>query len=384
MDTYKTVFRQAWSPITAGALIGFINTMMFAYDSPWTVFTGLRNWGLHFIEFTGFGDVAQLSPFEHKSSVMDIAFLLGAFGAALLAREFAIRIPPLGEAIKGILGGALMGIGANLSRGCTIGGFYSSIASMSVSGLFMMAGLFIGVIIGLKYLIWEKSRAAKREGGPKQGGGFSFQPPVVLQVPLGVIIIVAGLVGIPYYYDYNDFNELGVLFCFAVGLGLINQRARFCVVRAIRDPFMTGDGEMTRAVIVAFLVAIIGFSALKYVEIKELMDHINPSAGWPALVGGVLFGIGMTIAGGCASGSLWRAGEGHVKLALAVLSFAFFAAATHLFLQLTLEYSYFKRSFLPEVTGSWILALGALFLLMFVWHLVVSWNEKTEKLVMLK
>ncbi|MDH5639514.1 MAG: YeeE/YedE family protein, partial [Nitrospinota bacterium] len=229
MDTYKSAFREAWSPLTAGALVGFINTMMFAYESPWTVFTGLRNWGLHILEFLGIGDVAQISPFEHQSSVMDIGFLLGAFGAALAAREFAIRIPPLREAIKGIIGGALMGIGANLSRGCTIGGFYSSIASMSVSGLWMMVGLFVGVVIGLKYLVWEK-----KGGGGASGGGYMLQVPPVVQVPAGFIVIAAGMIGIPYYYNHLEFEGLAVLFGFTAALGIINQRARFCVVRAIR------------------------------------------------------------------------------------------------------------------------------------------------------
>ena len=376
MDTYKSAFREAWSPLTAGALVGFINTMMFAYESPWTVFTGLRNWGLHILEFLGIGDVAQISPFEHQSSVMDIGFLLGAFGAALAAREFAIRIPPLREAIKGIIGGALMGIGANLSRGCTIGGFYSSIASMSVSGLWMMVGLFVGVVIGLKYLVWEK-----KGGGGASGGGYMLQVPPVVQVPAGFIVIAAGMIGIPYYYNHLEFEGLAVLFGFTAALGIINQRARFCVVRAIRDPFMTGDGEMTRGVIMAFAVAITGFAILKHAEIREVMDHINPSAGWPALVGGILFGIGMTLAGGCASGSLWRAGEGHVKLMLAVLSFAIFAAGTHLFLQLVVEYSYHHRVFLPDVTGNWALAVLILFGVLALWHFVISWNEKTEKLV---
>ncbi len=362
-----------------GALIGFVNTMMFAYESPWAVFTGLRNWGLHFLEFCGVGDVAQVSPWEHVSSVMDLGFLAGAFGSALLAREFALRFPPVREAIKGIVGGALMGIGANLSRGCTVGGFYSSIASMSVSGLWMMLGLFIGVIIGLKYLIWEK-----RSGPVKGGHGFMLSVPAMVQIPFGAIAIVTALLAIPYYYDYLDFNELAIMFSFTAMLGIINQRSRFCVVRAIRDPFMTGDGEMTRALIVAFFVAIIGFTTLKYAEIREVTVHINPSAGWPALVGGIIFGIGMTLAGGCASGALWRAGEGHVKLILAVISFAIFAAATHLFLQLVVEYSYHKRMFLPDVTGSWLYAIGILAAVMALWHFVVSWNERTEKLVILK
>ena len=39
-------------------------------------------------------------------------------------------------------------------------------------------------------------------------------------------------------------------------------------------------------------------------------------------MGGVIFGIGMLLAGGCGSGSVWRAGEGQFKLILAVITFS--------------------------------------------------------------
>ncbi|VAX16541.1 hypothetical protein MNBD_NITROSPINAE03-520, partial [hydrothermal vent metagenome] len=64
MEAYRSIFKKQWAPLTAGILIGFINTLMFAFDSPWAVFTGLRNWGLHLLEFLGAGDVAQRSPLE--------------------------------------------------------------------------------------------------------------------------------------------------------------------------------------------------------------------------------------------------------------------------------------------------------------------------------
>ncbi|VAX25129.1 hypothetical protein MNBD_NITROSPINAE02-1682 [hydrothermal vent metagenome] len=379
MEIWKALFKWQWSPLVGGVLIGFVNTMMFAYDSPWAVYSGLRNWGLHVLEYIpGIGDVAQISPLEHKSSVMDIAFFLGAFAAALLAKEFAVRIPPLREAVKGIIGGGLMGVGAKLAGGCTIGGFYSSIAALSASGIFMMLGLFVGAVAGIKILMWEK-RVMK---SPPTGGKL-IAIPHFLQVTLGVVALVAGIIAIPYYYDSLDFNELGVLFSFAMILGITNQRSRFCFVRAIREPFLTGDGEMTKAAALAFVVAIIGFTVIKYADIQDSMVFVAFTAGWPAALGGLIFGIGMTLAGGCASGSIWRAGEGHIKLWLAVISFALSAAAAHLLLELTFNFTYLKRVFLPDVWDSWLIALAIPLLIMFVWSSIAAWNEKTEKLTLL-
>ena len=375
----ESLFREKWAPLTAGILIGFLNTMLFMVDSPWSVFAGLRNWGLHIMEFLGFPDVAQVSPFEQVSSIMDMAFLLGAFGAAMLAKDFIISIPPLREAVKGILGGILMGIGANFSRGCTVGGFYSSISALSVSGLFMMLGLFIGVIIGLKLLIAEKKRLKGNSGG-----GSVIKPPEKVMVSTGIVALLCGLIVIPYYFDKSDMNELGLIFLLAAIIGIANQRSRFCIVGAIRNPFMTGDGDMTKAVIATFIVTITGFSVIKFFEIAEVHEHVASSVGWPALIGGIIFGVGMSIAGGCASGSLWRAGEGHIKLMLAVIFFSLSAGFTHFVLQYYLEYSYVKKVFLPEVWNSWLAAFAVVFGILYLWYWIVSWNEKTEKLVIME
>ena len=48
-----------------------------------------------------------------------------------------------------------MGIGAALAFGCNIGGFFSAISALSMSGLAMMIGLLIGAYIGLRLLILE-------------------------------------------------------------------------------------------------------------------------------------------------------------------------------------------------------------------------------------
>ena len=62
---------------------------------------------------------------------------------------------PTRELIKGLLGGALMGIGSALSFGCNIGGFFSATSALSLAGPAMMIGLIFGSFLGLKLLVWE-------------------------------------------------------------------------------------------------------------------------------------------------------------------------------------------------------------------------------------
>jgi hypothetical protein len=162
-------------------------------------------------------------------------------------------------------------------------------------------------------------------------------------------------------------------------LGIANQRSRFCFVRAFREPFMTGDGEMTKAAAATFVVVIIGFAVIKFSEIRDALVFVAPSAGWPALLGGIIFGLGMSYSGGCASGSLWRAGEGQIKLWFAVVGFALSAAATHIAL---VDFRYVNRVFLPDVWENWVIAILIPLGVMYIWYWLASWNEKSEKLVM--
>src|SRR5262249_53113950 len=70
----------------------------------------------------------------YSGSVIDLGVIAGALSAALLAREFAIRVPRPGELVKGGLGGALMGLGGMLALGCNIGGVFCAARAPSLLG----------------------------------------------------------------------------------------------------------------------------------------------------------------------------------------------------------------------------------------------------------
>jgi len=86
---------------------------------------------------------------------------------------------------------------------------------------------------------------------------------------------------------------------------------------AFRDIILMKDYTLLKAVGVAILVAMIGFAIMD----KTGVITINPVPFfWGALmVGGFVFGIGMVVAGGCASGITYRLGEGMIGAMMAVL-----------------------------------------------------------------
>src|SRR4029077_20027386 len=106
-----------------------------------------------------------VAPWLYSGSLIDLGVIVGALAAALLAREFAIRVPRSGELVKGGVGGTLMGVGAMLAFGCNIGGFFSATSALSLSGLGMMIGLVAGAFVGLRYLLWETEHRPEWSSG---------------------------------------------------------------------------------------------------------------------------------------------------------------------------------------------------------------------------
>lgn len=100
----------------------------------------------------------------------------------------------------------------------------------------------------------------------------------------------------------------GILF------GYVIQRSRFCFVAAFRDPSLTGNTALARGVLLTLGLTGILFTIIKYYYfvtdgLIPGQSYIQP-IGMNTITGGIMFGIGMVIAGGCASGMLMRIGEG--------------------------------------------------------------------------
>jgi uncharacterized membrane protein YedE/YeeE len=83
----------------------------------------------------------------------------------------------------------------------------------------------------------------------------------------------------------------------------------------------------------------------------------------------------MTLAGGCGAGSIWRAGEGQVKLWLALVGFALGASLTRLVLaQSGVLQKLGWAVFLPGALG-WGVALVLTLAVLAAWALLATWNE---------
>jgi len=109
---------------------------------------------------------------------------------------------------------------------------------------------------------------------------------------------------------------LWATFALTVLFGFVAQRTNFCTMGAVADIANFGDWTRMRQWLLAIGVAIVATSAL------AATGQIDPGKSLYAtprftllgyVVGGLLFGFGMVLAGGCGSKTLVRVGGGSLK-----------------------------------------------------------------------
>jgi hypothetical protein len=296
-----------------------------------------------------------------------------------MSKEFAFRMAPPFELLKGCVGGILMGTGAALAGGCNVGGFYTAVSALSFSGIAMMIGLLMGAYLGLRYLYWELEHLPVGSSGGepvsgKKGVNWRAAGPY-----LGAAVFLGAVLS-AWVYSLQAYTRVGGLLLCGVAFGIIIQRTRFCFVRGFRDPFMTGEGQVARAIAVSIIISMLGFAALKWSGLRGEGVYVSQAFWFGGLVGGIIFGFGMVVAGGCGSGSVWRAGEGQIKLILAVICFALSTSLIKAGIRSSeaLTSLMGKRVFLPDyLSYKWTLILVIAFML--IYYVAATWNEETDK-----
>jgi uncharacterized membrane protein YedE/YeeE len=399
-ELYGLLCEKEWNPYVTGVIVAFFSVMMMAWWRPWGIVGAIRNWGdwimYGIADFLGtdagifqYYDEAPGAIFTDSGSVIGIGFVVGAFISACLGKDFALRVPPYREMVKAVIAGVLMGIGATLAGGCNVGGFYNAVGNLGANGFSMMFGLFFGVILGLKLLYLEMEHITWGDGGSRT---FSF--PTAVIYGLGVLGI-AGMIYASYSYAANEDSDymasLSGVIIIAACLGYAMQRGRWCMVQGFREPHMTGDCTLAKSVMLSIVIVAIGAAVLKYsvpmrAEGEAVLStayYVRGTFGWGGVVGGFIFGLGAMFAGGCGSGTLWRVGEGQVKLMMVVPFFSITSSImTAWFRDREFEADGFLGSYvyMPEALGygPTLLIISGI---MVVWYLVVTWNEETNKLI---
>jgi hypothetical protein len=140
-------------------------------------------------------------------------------------------------------------------------------------------------------------------------------------------------------------------FVIAAVMGAVANKTNFCTMGAVSDWVNIGDTGRMRAWVFAMAVALIGVIALEAGGVVNLSGETFPpyrTANFAALrylVGGLMFGIGMTLGSGCGNKTLVRVGSGNLK-SLAVLAIAM------IFAYLMLWTPFYEKLFYPWVSAT--------------------------------
>ena len=120
---------------------------------------------------------------------------------------------------------------------------------------------------------------------------------------------------------------------FAAGIifGATANKTNFCTMGAVSDMVFMGDSKRFRAWMMTIAVAILGTQALHIAGKIDVSSsiYLTSNLGWlGAILGGVMFGFGMTMAGGCGNKTLVRIGGGNLKSIVVAIIMGIFAYMT--------------------------------------------------------
>lgn len=318
-----------WSPMPAIIALGVMAAYYFGLTGTYWAVTGeFTRWGGHIMNLLGVDTSTwgyfkilglQGTPLDRVDGVMIIGMFAGAFAAAAMANNVKFRLPQSNIRIaQALIGGIIAGFGARIGMGCNLASFFTGIPQFSLHAWFFTIMTLVGVWLGTKVVLLplfrshtklEKVSSQKDIGNSKEN-----QSRAKMLFALGVLVLLGVGIWVAYLMTQGEIPEgkkipiLAIAVVFGVGFGFIISRAQICFTSAFRDLFITGRGYMARAVIVGMMVSTIGV-------FSYIMLGLPPKIMWAApnaVIGGLLFGFGIVIAGGCECGWMYRAVEGQV------------------------------------------------------------------------
>ncbi len=441
---YRKFFREKWPLWLAAIFMAFSGIISYAiatwslartvagfnpYDQakPLGTFLGLKelggiinSWlgkiGLPHYPFSGYTwpDGATINYFvQYPNPLLEptagtmLGILFGGLIAALLAKEFALKVP-LDKLEYGLalIGGILMGFGAVFQFGCPVVST-TNLGAMGVQAIIMVIGMTIGSYFGAKIIVWLEKRRLASVVCAADGAGYrplmlfektrtiwpklpsatdGGEPASIRYQPYLGLALMLALIPVLFRFTSIGYPALSLSFAAATLTGFAMQRGGICFAHAYREPFLSGFADMTRSMALLYILLVIGFLPMK------LIGSINPDlayaeifaispAGIGVLLGSTIFGIGMALNGACVSDSLWRTAEGQVKIWIGLLtlvcvsSWIFPMREEQWFKTIFAPYgsSNIRDVYLPQIFGSYPVAIAFTVGVIVVWALLLTW-----------
>jgi uncharacterized membrane protein YedE/YeeE len=311
-----------WSPVFSLVALGVLAAFYFGtLGAAWAVTGEFTRWGGHFLHWVGFDTNAsgylQLihftdSPLTRVDGVMVIGMFAGAFISALLGQNVKLRFPSKRRILQALAGGILAGFGTRLAMGCNLAALFTGIPQFSFHTWLFTLGTIVGTYFGVKISLLSCMQGKPKLVAADRAMATEIKPSAYYryQPYLGGILLAACM-----FFVFAEFKasypfKLLLAICFGFGFGFLIQKGQVCFTSAFRDLWLTGRSTMAKALIW-------GIAVQTLITAYYLMQGMAPNVIWwagpAAVIGGILFGIGIVVAGGCETGWMYRAVEGQVQ-----------------------------------------------------------------------
>lgn len=307
-----------WNPTAAVIAAGILSAYYFGLTGTYWAVTGeFTRWGGEILqslgvntEEWGYYKIISLEGtiFSRIDGLMILGMFAGCIAAALWANNIGIRMPQNRiRIVQALVGGALAGFGARLAMGCNLASLFTGIPQFSLHAWFFTITTAIGSYTGVKFTLLPMFRPPLKL---KKGAGQVKQSDpnqAKRRFRIGMVIFFAWAIASIYVMQAVSI-KLGFAMLCGLGFGLLIERAQICFTSAFRDLWATGRAYMGKAIIYGMLIGTL--CVFSYIQLG-----MNPKIMWAgpnAIIGGLLFGFGIVLAGGCETGWMYRAMEGQV------------------------------------------------------------------------
>ncbi|MBL0385169.1 selenium metabolism membrane protein YedE/FdhT [Tumebacillus sp. ITR2] len=320
MRFYQKIFQTYWNPYVAISLAGVLSALYFgATGTVWAVTGEFTRLGGHVLQWFGVDTSKwayfnlikmQGSPLTRTDGWIVIGMLIGALITVLLSNSFKIRVPQQKRRLlQGFVGGVIAGFGARLALGCNLAAFFSGVPQFSFHAWLFMLATAAGTYIGVKIVMtkWWRGKPNLKPVSQAQLQATPSGKKRSVQPWVGLIVILVFL-AIVITFTIQGKHLLAVAALAGLGFGILIERGQICFTSAFRDQWISGRAVMTKAIAVGMIVATVCTFFYIHNGIPALIKPAAPST----LLGGLLFGIGIVMAGGCETGMMYRMMEGQV------------------------------------------------------------------------